>query len=86
MADEIASSRPAAVDSAAAKPPAAIRPITHGGSCAISGFARTKISALTSSSLPAHPALAKRPSSSASCAIRAVPTAAVAAATLPPSV
>ncbi|GIR87745.1 MAG: hypothetical protein CM15mP86_12040 [Gammaproteobacteria bacterium] len=38
------SNNPAAVDRAAAKPPAATRAITHPGSCAISGLARTIIS------------------------------------------
>ena len=37
---EITRSKPAAVERAAAKPPATISPITHGGKLAISGFAR----------------------------------------------
>ena len=41
---EITRSKPAAVERAAAKPPATISPITHGGKLAISGFARTIIS------------------------------------------
>ena len=36
--------KPAAVESAAARPPATTRPITHGGRFAISGFARTIMS------------------------------------------
>ena len=36
--------RPAAVDKAAASPPAATRAITHAGSFAISGLAKTIIS------------------------------------------
>ena len=55
-ADEIAISRPAAVDSAAARPPAATSAITQLGSSAISGLASTMMSALTSSSLPFQPA------------------------------
>ena len=38
------SSRPAAVESAAASPPAATRPTTHAGSSAISGLASTMMS------------------------------------------
>ena len=56
MADEIAISRPAAVDSAAARPPAATSAITQLGSSAISGLASTMMSALTVSSLPFQPA------------------------------
>ena len=47
IADEIASSNPAAVDKAAAKPPAATNAITQLGSPAISGFAKTIISRST---------------------------------------
>ena len=55
-ADEIASSRPAAVDSAAARPPAAIRAITQPGRPAISGFASTRMSWLkVTISLPCQP-------------------------------
>ncbi len=56
MAEEIASSSPAAVDSAAARPPAATSAITQFGSSAISGLASTMMSALTVSSLPFQPA------------------------------
>jgi hypothetical protein len=55
-ADEMASSRPAAVDSAAARPPAATSAITQLGSSAISGLASTMMSAFTVSSLPFQPA------------------------------
>ena len=55
MAEEMANSKPAAVDKAAAKPPAAIRPITQLGRLAISGLASTKMSLLTVSSLPCQP-------------------------------
>ena len=55
-AEEIAISRPAAVDSAAARPPAATSAITQFGSNAISGLASTMMSALTVSSLPFQPA------------------------------
>ena len=55
MADEIANKRPAAVDNAAAKPPAAIKPMTQLGRFAISGLASTKISLLAVSSLPCQP-------------------------------
>ena len=55
-AEEIAISSPAAVDSAAARPPAATSAITQLGSSAISGLAITMMSALTDSSLPFHPA------------------------------
>ena len=41
---EITSNSPAAVDSAAAKAPAATKAITQAGKFAISGFARTIIS------------------------------------------
>ena len=44
IADEIASNSPAAVDSAAAKPPAATSAITKLGSLAISGLASTRMS------------------------------------------
>ena len=54
-AEEMASNRPAAVDRAAAIPPAAIKPITQPGRLAISGLASTRMSLLTVSSLPAHP-------------------------------
>ena len=56
IAEEIASSRPAAVDSAAARPPAATSAITQLGSSAISGLASTMMSAFTDSSLPFQPA------------------------------
>ena len=45
IAEEIVISKPAAVDKAAATPPAATRAITQKGSLAISGFANTIISA-----------------------------------------
>ncbi|EXI68467.1 MAG: hypothetical protein AW08_01249 [Candidatus Accumulibacter adjunctus] len=57
IAAEIAISRPAAVDSAAARPPAATSAITQFGSNAISGLASTMMSALTVSSLPFQPAV-----------------------------
>ena len=44
IAEEMTSSRPAAVDSAAASPPAATSAMTHAGSLAISGFASTMMS------------------------------------------
>ena len=44
MDDEITSNNPAAVDKAAAKPPAATSAMTHIGRFAISGLARTIIS------------------------------------------
>ena len=44
MAAEMTSSRPAAVESAAARPPAPTRPTTQLGSLAISGLARTMMS------------------------------------------
>jgi hypothetical protein len=47
IAEEIASSRPAAVDSAAARPPAATRAITQFGNLAISGLASTMMSLST---------------------------------------
>ena len=47
IAEEIASKRPAAVDSAAARPPAATRAITQLGSFAISGLASTMMSRST---------------------------------------
>jgi len=50
MEVEITSNRPAAVDKAAARPPAATRAITQLGNLAISGFARTVISGSTVSS------------------------------------
>jgi hypothetical protein len=56
-AAEMAISRPAAVDRAAARPPAATSAITQFGSSAISGLASTMMSALTVSSLPFQPAL-----------------------------
>ena len=43
---DITSNKPAAVDNAAAKPPAATRAITQAGRLAISGFAKTIISLL----------------------------------------
>ena len=49
------SSSPAAVDSAAAMPPAATRAITQSGSPAISGLASTMMSRSTVSSLPCQP-------------------------------
>ena len=55
-AEEIAISKPAAVDSAAAKPPAATSAITQLGSSAISGLAITMMSGFTVSSLPFQPA------------------------------
>jgi hypothetical protein len=56
MAEEMASSRPAAVDRAAARPPAATRAMTQLGSLAISGLARTMMSRSTLvSSLPSQP-------------------------------
>ncbi|MCY1309641.1 hypothetical protein D9M68_988040 [compost metagenome] len=61
MAEEMASSRPAAVDSAAARPPAATRAITQLGSNAISGLASTMMSAFTVSSLPFQPAASALP-------------------------
>ena len=45
--DEIANNKPAAVDNAAASPPAATNAITQFGSLAISGFAKTIISRST---------------------------------------
>ena len=44
MAEEMARSRPAAVDRAAARPPAPTRPTTQLGSLAISGLANTMMS------------------------------------------
>ena len=44
MEEEITRRRPAAVDKAAANPPAATKAITHAGSLAISGFAKTIMS------------------------------------------
>ena len=44
MEEEITRSKPAAVESAAASPPAATRAITQPGNFAISGFAKTIIS------------------------------------------
>ncbi|MCY1548532.1 hypothetical protein D9M68_846520 [compost metagenome] len=60
-AEEIAISKPAAVDSAAARPPAATRAITQLGSSAISGLASTMMSAFTVSSLPFQPAASALP-------------------------
>ncbi len=51
IAVEITSSRPAAVDSAAASPPAATSAITQSGSLAISGLASTMMSRSMVSSL-----------------------------------
>src|SRR6056297_1559882 len=45
--EEITSNNPAAVDKAAARPPAAIKPITQAGKFAISGLANTIISRST---------------------------------------
>ena len=47
MAEEIANNRPAAVESAAASPPATTRAITQPGSLAISGLASTMMSLST---------------------------------------
>ena len=47
MDDDIASSKPAAVDSAAAKPPAATNAITQLGKLAIAGLASTIMSLST---------------------------------------
>ena len=47
MAEEMASKRPAAVERAAARPPAATRAMTQLGSLAISGLARTMMSLST---------------------------------------
>ena len=56
QADEMASKRPAAVESAAARPPAATRPMTQLGRLAISGLASTRMSRLNLvSSLPTQP-------------------------------
>ena len=41
---DITNNKPAAVDKAAAKAPAATNAITQFGNCAISGFARTMMS------------------------------------------
>jgi len=54
-AAEMTSSNPAAVDSAAAIPPAATSAMTQDGSPAISGFASTMMSGSTPSSLPFQP-------------------------------
>ena len=54
-AEEIAINNPAAVDRAAARPPAATSAITQLGSLAISGLARTMMSRSTNSSLPFQP-------------------------------
>ena len=51
MDEEITNNSPAAVDKAAARPPAATRAITQFGYFAISGFAKTIISLSTISSL-----------------------------------
>ena len=48
--EEMTSSSPAAVESAAARPPAATSAITQFGSSAISGFASTMMSRSTDSS------------------------------------
>ena len=54
--DEMASNRPAAVDSAAARPPAATRAITQLGRRAISGLASTMMSlSILIISLPFQP-------------------------------
>ena len=53
--DEITKSSPAAVDNAAAIPPAATKAITQFGNPAISGFAKTIISRSTFNSFPFHP-------------------------------
>ena len=44
MEEDMTNRSPAAVDKAAARPPAATRAITHPGNCAISGLAKTIIS------------------------------------------
>ncbi|MQM40202.1 hypothetical protein KBTX_04249 [wastewater metagenome] len=54
-AEEMAMSRPAAVDSAAARPPATTSAITQLGRLAISGLAMTMMSRSTVSSLPCQP-------------------------------
>ncbi|CAI8283882.1 MAG: Uncharacterised protein [Bacteroidota bacterium] len=56
-ADEITNSSPAAVESAAAKAPAANKAITQLGRLAISGFAKTIISTSTSNSFVAASAV-----------------------------
>ena len=68
-------SSPAAVESAAPRAPAAARAITHGGSRAISGFARTRTSGSTVTSFRAGSAeRVMRPSPSLSVkATRFVP-------------
>ncbi|MFT6774008.1 MAG: hypothetical protein ACJA1L_001719 [Paracoccaceae bacterium] len=70
-ADEIANSRPAAVDSAAAGPPAASSAITQPGRRAISGLASTRMSLFTDSSDPFQPSdstlAAKSPDVSLCC-------------------
>ena len=55
-AAEITRSSPAAVDKAAAIPPAATRATTQSGRAAISGFASTMMSRSTTSSFPRQPA------------------------------
>ena len=56
IAEEIARRSPAAVESAAANPPATTRAITHPGRLAISGLASTMMSLSTVViSLPAQP-------------------------------
>src|SRR5690606_8067437 len=50
--DEMTSSRPAAVDMAAARPPAATRPTIGAGRPAISGLASTRMSLLRIRSAP----------------------------------
>ena len=41
---EMTNNKPAAVERAAANPPATTKPMTHGGRFAISGFAKTMMS------------------------------------------
>ena len=55
MEEEITNNKPAAVDKAEAKPPATTKAITHAGSLAISGLAKTIISRSTVNSLPFQP-------------------------------
>ena len=62
-ADETTSSRPAAVESAAASPPAATRPMIQLGNAAISGFASTMMSrSIVSSFVVASPTYWMSPS------------------------
>ena len=56
------SRRPAAVESAAARPPAATNPTTHAGSSAISGLASTMMSRSMTSSAPGPSLYWMRPS------------------------